>query len=221
MASRGFVGRALVGLGLGCGLVVALAGGVVLHGFILVTVWVAAGLTACVAYGARDGDRAQGLAAARTAAAWTVAVIMLVAGAGVLAGRTVAALMALAAVVQGSVWSWRCAQAWPAAPAGRAAADGGTGERAWTVRLARSEVPVSLLPTSVLGSEWLRTTAALDDRLDPQAREEILRRRQETLDELERRDPAGFGRWLAAGPAPGSDPARFVRGRRTMGNDAA
>jgi hypothetical protein len=84
---------------------------------------------------------------------------------------------------------------------------------------------VSSLPTSALGHEWLRTTAALAGRLDPATRQEIVRRRQEALDELEHRDPAGFARWLAAGPAPGSDPAQFVRGNvrgdQAAGTDAA
>jgi hypothetical protein len=85
--------------------------------------------------------------------------------------------------------------------------------------------PVAALPTSALGREWLRTTTALDGRLQPAARASIVRRRQETLDELERRDPDGFALWLAAGPVPGSDPAEFVRrdvrGDQAAGTDAA
>jgi hypothetical protein len=81
--------------------------------------------------------------------------------------------------------------------------------------------PVCVLPTAVLGSEWLRTTSALARPVEPAARREIIRRRQETLDELERRDPAGFAQWLAAGAATDSDPATFVRGDRTTGSDAA
>ena len=49
-------------------------------------------------------------------------------------------------------------------------------------------------------------------RLSRAARASLVGRRDETLDELERRDPAGFARWLAAGPNTGSDPADFVRG---------
>jgi hypothetical protein len=56
-------------------------------------------------------------------------------------------------------------------------------------------------------------------------RASIVRRRQETLDELERRDPVGFARWMAGGPAPASNPALFVhgdvRGDRPAGSDAA
>ena len=86
----------------------------------------------------------------------------------------------------------------------------------------RPEHPVSVLPTAVLGREWLETTATLACRLEPAARRAIIQRRQETLDELERRDPAGFARWLAAAGARGdSDPATFVRNGRTWNTDAA
>jgi hypothetical protein len=84
---------------------------------------------------------------------------------------------------------------------------------------------VAALPTSALGREWLRTTTALSGRLQPAARESIVRRRQETLDELERRDPVGFARWLADGPIAGSDPAQYlrpdVRGDQAAGTDVA
>jgi hypothetical protein len=47
--------------------------------------------------------------------------------------------------------------------------------------------------------------------MDPGARQSLVRRRQETLDELERRDPEGFARWLASGAAVDSDPAAYVQ----------
>jgi hypothetical protein len=87
------------------------------------------------------------------------------------------------------------------------------------------DLPVTQLPTAALGTEWLRTTSALAGRLQPAVRASIVRRRQETLDELERRDPLGFARWMAGGPAPGSNPAQFVHGDvhgdRAAGSDAA
>jgi hypothetical protein len=61
----------------------------------------------------------------------------------------------------------------------------------------------------------------LAGRLDPSVRASLVRRRQETLDELELRDPAGFTRWLIAGPTQGSDPADYVQRDRTAGTDAA
>jgi len=65
--------------------------------------------------------------------------------------------------------------------------------------------------TAELGREWLRTTEAIAEPLDPDTHQSIVRRRSEALDELERRDPAGFSRWLADGSRSGSDPAEFVR----------
>jgi hypothetical protein len=70
-------------------------------------------------------------------------------------------------------------------------------------------LPVAALSTRALGQEWVRTTAALAGRLSPAARASLVGRREEALDELERRDSDGFARWLVAGP--GSDPADFVR----------
>ena len=71
--------------------------------------------------------------------------------------------------------------------------------------------PVSTLSTEALGREWVRTTTALAGPLDAGTREAIVVRRQQTLDELERRDPDGFARWLSGVPLPGSDPSGDLR----------
>ena len=226
MSTHGPVARILLGLGLLCGLILALASIVVLHGASLVAVAVAAGLVACVVYGFRDGSRAAARAAAWTAAAWTLAISMLVAGLVVLAGGPAAALVSgLTAAAGGAVWLRRVRRARPAGRDGCDRAPGGGEASAAPSPLAgwldRPPAPVSLLPISGLGGEWSRTTAALASRLEPAARQAVIRRREEVLDELERRDPAGFGRWLAAGAAEDSDPATFVRGGRVTGTDAA
>jgi hypothetical protein len=83
----------------------------------------------------------------------------------------------------------------------------------------RLAVPVAQLPTSALASEWRWTTGQLAVRVDPRTHLAIVRRRQETLDELERRDPIGFARWLAVGAPPASDPAEFVHDDREPGTD--
>jgi hypothetical protein len=203
---RGPVARALTGFGLLCGLVVALAGGIVLHGTPLVVVGMAAGFAACVAYVLRDGTRATSIEAAWKAAAWTVAVIVLITGLVVLVGGTGAVLVSGVVVAGGAVWAVRATRA----RLGRA-------EPVLHPAVGISPAPVPLLPTSVLGSEWRRTTA----RLEPATRQAITRRRQDILDELECRDPAGFARWLAAGSTADSDPAAFVQCDRTTGTDAA
>jgi antibiotic biosynthesis monooxygenase (ABM) superfamily enzyme len=64
------------------------------------------------------------------------------------------------------------------------------------------------------------TSAALATSLDPRSRAAIVRRREAVLDELERRDPAGFARWLASGPLSATDPSRFLRAD-AAGTDAA
>jgi hypothetical protein len=222
--TRGFVRRALIGLDLLCGAILALTGGIVLNGSRVVPVALMAGLVACVASMAQEGGRAASVDAAWKAAVGTVSVVFLVAGVVVLAGGATAAVVSVLAVVTGgAVWrvrAWRARR--PGRRSLRPAPVNGDGEQALTAAAwrSRSQLPVSLLPTSVLGGEWLRTTAALGCRLELPVRQGIIRRRHETLDELERRDPVGFARWLATGMATDSDPAAFVRGGRIMGTDA-
>ena len=45
---------------------------------------------------------------------------------------------------------------------------------------------------------------------DPRKRAEFVEARQQFLDELERRDPAAFARWLRSGARAGSDPSEFL-----------
>jgi hypothetical protein len=226
VTSRGPVARALAGLGLVCATVLALASSVVLHGAVVVVVLLAAGVAACVGYIAQDDGRAAAVEWAWKAAAATVAVIVLVTGVVVLAGGVVTALVSGLAVVAGGVMcvlkTRRArrdgAKARGAAPVTDAGNPAPVLAASW---VSLWQPPVSLLGISDLGSEWLRTTSALASPVESATRQQIIKRRQETLDELERRDPAGFARWLAAGAAADSDPATFVREDRTTGRDAA
>jgi hypothetical protein len=223
VSTHGPLARILIGLGLLCGLILVLASSVVLHGFSLVAVAVPAGFVACVAHGTRDDGRAA-VARAWKAAGWTVVIIMLVAGVVVLAGGTAAALVSgLAAAAGGAVWLRRLRRARSGGRGGHDRAPRAAAAPATPLSLAgwldRSPAPVSLLPISVLGREWWRTTAALASRLEPAAQHVVVRRRQEILDEMERRDPAGFARWLFAGTED-SDPVSFLR-HPTTGTDAA
>jgi hypothetical protein len=239
---RGILARLLWWSGAVCAGVLAVVGGIGLRGPGLVAVGVAGLLTACTAVGiARDDpahDRRSLLESAVQATGWAVGVLLVLAGVGVLAGALVAVL---AGVAGGGAWllahvlrsraraarSGRLPQAAPWST--------GVGVLLLPVPPPDVEVPgragqatssVCGLGTAALGREWIRTTAALRGRLTPAERQELVRRREETLDELERRDPDGFARWLAEGPAPGSDPAAYVRGRPvqddpTAGTDAA
>ena len=231
MPIRGPLGRSLLGLGIVCGGVLAVAGGVVLWGPGLVAVGVAGGVSAALAAGVVRESPAPGRRAvaetACVAAASTVGVLLVIAGVAAVAGGVVAAIVTGAGVLAGlAVVVLRRQRRRSGATAGRGAVAASWPPPASAARgTAAVAPPVAALPTAALGREWLRSTTALTTKLQPAARAAIVRRRQETLDELERRDPDGFARWLAAGPAPGSDPAQFVRGDvrgdQAAGTDAA
>jgi hypothetical protein len=217
----------LGGASLGAG-ALAVVGGLALGGAGLVGVGIAATLAACTAAGiAREAPahlRGSAVEAAVWAAGCTAGVVLVVAGVSTVAGGAVATLAVVAAVCAavGVAWGRRkrglsgTAVERDRKPAGDVlqlpvgphpdSSTGSVGDRRPV------PVPVATLSTRALGDEWLRTTAALAGRLTSAARTSLVRRREEALDELERRDPEGFARWLAAGPDRGSDPADFVRG---------
>jgi hypothetical protein len=239
--TRGPFIRVLLGAGVVAAAVLALMGGLALRGSGVVAVLLAGAVAACLAVGvARETSgtpRTTAPEAAVQAAAWTIGSLLVLAGTAVLGGGLAAVLTGAGGAIAGlAIWLVRSprpgheisphtlagdpsgarptpapmpAAPWHAAASGRSDAAGS----------ARLSAPVTELPTAALGDEWLRTTAALAGRLEPAARESIVRRRQEALDELERRDADGFARWLAAGPAPGSDPAEFVQGGPVSGRE--
>jgi hypothetical protein len=230
---RGPMARLLSWIGVFCAGVLAVVGGLGLQGPGLVAVGVAGMLAACTAIGiVRDApghDRRAVAESAVQAAAWTIGVLLVLAGVAALAGG----LMALLTGAVG-VTAWLVVRAArstaqpprptatpPRPPAGVEVLllpvpppDEGTTTRDRTSS-------ISALTTQALGREWIRTSAALGGRLTPGDRQALVRRREETLNELERRDPVGFARWLADGPAPGSDPAEYVHGRPVQGDPAA
>jgi hypothetical protein len=209
---RNPVRLALMSAGALCGGVLAAASVVVLHGPTMLLVAVAAVSAAGAAAFTTDMERPAATAAvAWKAAAITVAAIVLVSGLAVLAGGAVAAVGGLgSAVVVAGVLLLRARSR-----------SGTRTQRQGSQRPGsdRPAVPVAQLPTSALASEWRWTTGELAVRVDPRTRQAIVRRREETLDELERRDPIGFARWLAVGAPPASDPAEFVHDDRGPGTD--
>ena len=225
MPARGPVVRALVVLAAVVGGGLALAGGLALRGPGLVAVCVAGLFAAClcaaIAHEEHGGNVRAAVAAGAQAAAWTVVVLLAVAGTAGLAGGVIAALLAGTAVMGGAAyWVVRSARAERAARP-TAAPVPPSAPRVATLRPAELLSPVPQLPTRALGQEWLRTSTLLAGRLDPAVRAALVRRREEVLDELEVRDPDGFSRWLGGGPVPGSDPADYVQGDRIAGTDAA
>jgi hypothetical protein len=243
---RGPFTRALWWIGVCCAGALGVAGGLALRGPGLVAVGVGGMLAACTAAGlARESATPQlrsTLECAVQAAAWTLGGLLVLAGIAALAGGVVAALSvgaALAVLLVRSGLRHRSPAAggtgarpavmppWPGAAEAPAPAvppsDGEptSGRSDIAAGAARLLPPVAELSTRELGVEWTRTTAVLAGRLEPAVRESLVRRRGEALDELERRDPDGFGRWIAAGPVSGSDPADYVRGAPRFGGPPA
>jgi len=73
------------------------------------------------------------------------------------------------------------------------------------------KTPPAAVPTPALCLAWRRSYLALVDTPSGPARDDVVRLRRDLLEELERRDPVGFGRWLDAGARAGSDPGRYLR----------
>jgi hypothetical protein len=228
--------RLLSWIGLACAGALVVIGGLGLRVPGLVAVVVAGLLAACMAIGiapvsSRSGRRSV-LEPAIQAAGWTVGVLLALVGVAALAGGVVALLAGAAgattwvlirAARPGATAAWAAP---PSAPTWR----GGIEVLLLPVPPPEEGGPsapvdrtssVSMLSTPALGREWIRTAASLKGPLAPADRAALVRRRQQTLDELERRDPAGFARWLAAGPALSSDPAAYVHGHPAQGDPAA
>jgi hypothetical protein len=66
------------------------------------------------------------------------------------------------------------------------------------------------LSTPELCLAWRRSYLTLVDLPAGSARCELVAMRQSMLDELERRDSAGFQRWLDDGARAGGDPGRYL-----------
>jgi hypothetical protein len=198
--------------------VLAGAGGLALAGPGLVAVGLAAALAGCMAAGIVREEPKRARGSALEAAVWasgsTVAVMLVVAGIATLAGGLVASVAVAAGAVAALVVHLVRGRGRKAG-AGIGATGQTTPPSGVVLRLPVAAPPpdeVGVLSTGDLGEEWLQTTAVLAGRLDPAMRRSLVDRREAVLDELERRDPEGFARWLAAAPTRGSNPADFVRG---------
>ncbi|MEV6823483.1 hypothetical protein [Amycolatopsis sp. NPDC051102] len=74
-------------------------------------------------------------------------------------------------------------------------------------------VPVADLATEDLCVAWRRSYFLLILATDEQARRRVVQRRQDFLDEIDRRDRRGFLRWLDSGAKAGSDPSPYLTTR--------
>ena len=246
MSSRGVFVRCLACVALVVVGGLALVGGLSLRPAGLLAVGLAAVVTGALAAGiareSSDDDLRATLDATWQTAAWTIGVLLVLSGVAALAGALVTTLVGAAAGVAGlAIWMVRTGPAHrrpsspqvavrpvppvvrPVPPATRPAPPASIARPAVVtgnvVAGAGAAAALGRLPIEALGREWVSTSAALGTPLDPRARAAIVRRREAVLDELERRDPDGFARWLAAGPLSATDPARYLRAGAT-GTDA-
>jgi hypothetical protein len=68
------------------------------------------------------------------------------------------------------------------------------------------------LSTEQLCRAWQHSYFALLDLPADAARTDVVRLREQLLDEIERRDPVGFARWIDTDARPGNNPGRYVVG---------
>lgn len=141
-----------------------------------------------------------------TAVRTGVAAALVVAGGGAVVAGLVALLgivavpVVLLLVLAGAVWVW-----WRGCPP--------------LVRAFVAARPVTGLPaiggtvsTADLCATWQHTCELIRD-LPPDSpdRAVVVDARRQLLDELERRDPVGFHRWLQSEPDASGDPGRYLR----------
>jgi hypothetical protein len=204
---RGPILRFLVGAGLVLVTALSVIGGVALRGPGLMAVLVSGAMAGCVvAAVARESAepcRRSLLESALLGGAGTVLALLVVSGTAMLAGGGVAVLGVGAA---GGGW---VVNRWLRERRLRTALAGSAPRPAASVRATARAVDA--VSTGDLAEEWLSTGSALQGALTPDARAALVARRARVLDELERRDPDGFARWMAAGPLGSADPAGFVR----------
>lgn len=61
---------------------------------------------------------------------------------------------------------------------------------------------------------WRLSYPRLQQATSTERRAQLVALRRQYLDELERRDPVGFGHWLQAGACAASDPSTYLIGGR-------
>lgn len=82
-----------------------------------------------------------------------------------------------------------------------------------SVRCPAPPVPVADMATEDLCVAWRRSYFLLLLATEEPARRLVVQRRQDFLDEIERRDRRGFLRWLDSGAKAGSDPSPYLTTR--------
>lgn len=104
---------------------------------------------------------------------------------------------------------------WPVVPSPRASTAEVSAAASWSVEqtLSRQSWMTGssreMEPTALCRA-WRESCLALEQPVSARCKAGIVQRRRELLDELERRNPAGFTAWLASGARPAEDPRRYI-----------
>lgn len=185
----------------------AALGVVAFGGFVGVVVGIHAEIRSATGGGppAAGFGRRAGVLAGATTVAGLLALTGLVTLLGPTSGLVILTLLATVVLV----WLWLR----PGRPPSRIG-DTGAPRVARRPERAITPLPPQLAPAALSTQElclaWRRSYVALLDVPAGPARCEVIRLRGRLLDELERRDPAGFVRWLETGAHEGSDPSRYL-----------
>ena len=145
-----------------------------------------------------------------------VGVVVVVVWLDVVAGPLAATLVTAVAVAADAMWTWRGGRSpggrrllgWPNEPV---SSDAVQPHEAPSRSCAEPEpVGLAAMTTDEICRRWQRSYWALRDVASIRRRGAIVVLRGDLLDELERRDPAGFAQWLRTEPRPVSDPGRYL-----------
>lgn len=154
------------------------------------------------------------LRAGAIAGAAAVAACLVLAGLVAILGAGAVLVIPLLLIGPG-VWAWRHRGPWRTAGTSAGSGPGLAPQAAPLLAQQRATAAVPMIvadtaSTRALCAAWCRTFWLLRDLPPGPACAQVLRIREGLLDELERRDPVGFHRWLATGARAGSDPGRYL-----------
>lgn len=150
--------------------------------------------------GVRGPDLPLGVAAAATFVTFCLVIAGLLAAFG--GGLTTAALLLFAGA---GLWAGNRYR-----PRARATPVANPRDVLAAVTLPASSTLVTDMGTEELCVAWRRSYYQLVLAADEPARRLVVQRRQEFLDEIERRDGSGFRRWLDSGARAGGDPGPYL-----------
>jgi hypothetical protein len=156
-------------------------------------------------------DKAVAVRCGTAAGGGLLAAGLITAGLVVLLGA--GAVLVVAALAAATVWAWRRRRVRAEKGATRSGAPPSPG-RPFPAFPPRRHLLITDASTTHLCVTWERSCRLLRDLGPGTRRDDVIALRGRLLDELERRDPQGFDRWVHADPRTGTDPGRHLTAER-------